>query len=868
MLGHNSPTLLLSFRRIWLPAAALAAQLATAEPWAVTPLHEFGIPGSNPVAPLAVHPDGTLYGTTSSGGAHDAGTLFKVDGATVTTLHHFDNVDGAGPATGLVVAPDGSLYGTTSSGGANGFGTLFHFLPSDATLETIVDFTGGGGSVPDGLTLHSDGFLYGFTRAGGASGNGTFFKVSTGGTLTTLHHFTGTQGSDPVGPPVFAAGSFHGVCRSGGGASLGTAFRITAAGTFTHVLDFNGTNGANPAAAPVLHSSGVLFGTTEFGGSSGFGTAFSLTTATTPAFATLHHFTDPTGSQPAGRLTEGTDGQLYGTGSAGGSSGFGNLFRLSPTGTHTPLHDFSDADGASPRCGLVADDSGLFHGITSGGGPGEFGVAFSLATTGAFTVEATLSPPLGFRPSGAPVTDGSDRWFLPLARGGAAGNGTIVTYNSITGGISSHPIDATTGDTPDGALLLLNGTLYGTCARGGAVNRGTAFTFDPNSGTTLLADYDTSGGSLPEGPFVTAAGSLFGVSREGGASARGTFYRLTTTGTRTRILSFTGASGALPGRTPRGAVAFAPNQSFYGCYSGDGGTDTGGLYKINALGTYSQLAAFGTTGPRDPEGGLTTAGDGFIYGTCRSGGTFGAGAIIRISPASDTWSVVASFDPADASEPVGPLLPSPAGPLFGTTASGHVFRFDPTAGLDILADLGAPGTASDDSSLVHTGGLALLSDGSLLAATPGGGASGGGGLFLLTPVVPLSTWKLDHLGDANAPDDGDPDHDNLPTAVEYAIDTDPAGSDPALPVTFTNGRLELTVSRHPGHADVDLIVEVSTDLDGPWQTLALSNHGKPFTGAGYVSGEIGTPGPKNVLIRDLLAPGNSPRRFLRLRVAP
>jgi len=57
------------------------------------------------------------------------GTTFSITpSGTLTTLDIFDNnynTLGATPEAGLVQATNGNLYGTTSSGGANNYGTVF-----------------------------------------------------------------------------------------------------------------------------------------------------------------------------------------------------------------------------------------------------------------------------------------------------------------------------------------------------------------------------------------------------------------------------------------------------------------------------------------------------------------------------------------------------------------------------------------------------------------------------------------------------------------------------------------------------------------------------------------------------------------------
>jgi uncharacterized repeat protein (TIGR03803 family) len=94
----------------------------------LTLLHSFGsgTDGSYPWAPLLVV-KGALYGTTSAGGAYGKGTIFRLslNGNREKVLHSFGyGFDGATPLAGLIDVK-GTLYGTTSAGGAYGNGTVF-----------------------------------------------------------------------------------------------------------------------------------------------------------------------------------------------------------------------------------------------------------------------------------------------------------------------------------------------------------------------------------------------------------------------------------------------------------------------------------------------------------------------------------------------------------------------------------------------------------------------------------------------------------------------------------------------------------------------------------------------------------------------
>jgi len=124
-----------------------------------------------PLRGLVLATNGDLYGTASSGGANEDGTVFNfriADGTpTLTTLHSFDGTDGATPVAGLVQATNGDLYGTTSSGGANDDGTVFKITPT-GTLTRLHSFDGTDGETPvAGLVQATNGDLYGTTSSGG-----------------------------------------------------------------------------------------------------------------------------------------------------------------------------------------------------------------------------------------------------------------------------------------------------------------------------------------------------------------------------------------------------------------------------------------------------------------------------------------------------------------------------------------------------------------------------------------------------------------------------------------------------------------------------------------------------------------------------
>jgi uncharacterized repeat protein (TIGR03803 family) len=254
--------------------------------------------GAWPIAGLIQGQDGNFYGTTTIGGTNSGGTAFQVTtNGTLATLISFDYNGNAGnsPYSGLVQGSDGSLYGTTSGGGAytnlsgQGYGTIFK-LATNGTLTTLISFNGTNGASPQaGLILGTDGSFYGTTYLGGTNNYGTVFMLATNGTLTTLVSFGNTNGAFPQAGVIQASdGNFYGTTSAGGaytnqsGQGYGTIFKLATNGTFTTLMSFNGTNGASPQAGLLESADDSFYGTTANGGTNGYGTVFRLNVIVPP----------------------------------------------------------------------------------------------------------------------------------------------------------------------------------------------------------------------------------------------------------------------------------------------------------------------------------------------------------------------------------------------------------------------------------------------------------------------------------------------------------------------------------------------------------------------------------------------------------
>jgi len=321
----------------FLPAI-LATQSARAQSFKVLYSFTNGTDGGQPYASLVRDTAGNLYGTTAVGGASNFGTVFKVDKTgKETVLYSFSGgADGANPWAGLVWGPTGHLYGTTEAGGTSGVGTVFK-ISKTGKKTLLYNFAGSGG---DGaypfscLVWDATGNLYGTTYKGGASGNGTVFRLAKTGKLTVLYSFKGAaDGENPyAGVVLDPAGNMYGTTFGAFGIDYGTVFKLNTAHKekVLHAFTGGADGGYSYFGGLVRDAAGNLYGTTSFGGAHQyFGTIFKVNKAGKQTV--LYSFTGGAdGGQPNASVIRDSAGNLYGTSIAGGTSGGGTVFKLTP----------------------------------------------------------------------------------------------------------------------------------------------------------------------------------------------------------------------------------------------------------------------------------------------------------------------------------------------------------------------------------------------------------------------------------------------------------------------------------------------------------------------------------------------------------
>lgn len=412
-------------------------------------------------------------------GANLADTC-SLSGSTSTTLIISNVTQGDnGTYTAVVTNPVGSTN----------VSAVVNLVPKTAActrLNTEHWFSGGSdGWNASALAQGTNGILYGTTYYGGDGPWGTVFSLTTNGVFTTLLSFMETNGANPGVPPIQGTdGNFYGTTVYGGASGVGTVFAMTASGALSTIYSFSGgTDGANPFGPLVQGTDGNFYGTASAGGASGFGSVFRVNSG--GAFTNLYSFTGGVdGLSPKGGLVQAADGNFYGLTPSGGASGKGNFFRITPAGVLTTLYSFTGGtDGGSPAGTLAPGSDGNFYGTASQGGLGQRGTAFKLTPTGALTTLhafGNLTIHDGIYPAGGVVQSSDGNLYGTTYADYQAGYGTVFQVS------------------PDGSsfatLLYFDG-----CDDGG------------HPQTALMEDVTgyLNGGTSAGGPCQTSQGTLF-----------------------------------------------------------------------------------------------------------------------------------------------------------------------------------------------------------------------------------------------------------------------------------------------------------------------------------------------------------------------
>ena len=405
----------------------------------------------------------------------------------------------------------------------------------------------------------------------------------------------------------------------------------------------------------------------------------------TQTFTKIHSFTATTSS--AGYRGTNSDGAypflgmllsgntLYGTAIAGGSSGWGTVFAVSPDGTgFTTLHSFTATSGSAGGCGANSDGALPIGGlILSGntlcgtanvGGSSGYGTVFAIDTNGtgfttlhSFTATSGSAGPYGYGtnsdgayPNAGLMLSGNTLYGTATS-GGSLGWGAVFAVSTDgTGFTNLHSFTATSGSKgrygtnsegayPIGGLILSGNTLYGTANVGGNSGYGTVFavntdgtglanlhTFTATSGSK--GGYGTNNdGAYPRGGLIQSGNNLYGTADSGGISGYGTVFAINTDGTGfTNLHSFICSDGAYPDAT----LLLAGN-TLYGATVNGGISGYGTIFAVSTDGTgFTNLHHFTYSDGAYPYAGLVLSGN-TLYGTAFDGGGSGRGTLFAVN---------------------------------------------------------------------------------------------------------------------------------------------------------------------------------------------------------------------------------------------
>lgn len=446
---------------------------------------------------LVLSTNGLLYGTTQSGGAHNAGTIFSLTtNGIFQTLVSFDTTNGSSPQSSLTQGIDGNLYGTTENGGTNSAGTLF-MLTTNGALMTLFNFGGSNGINPyTALVQANDGSFYGSAQNASKPGDGLIFRWSLEGALEVVYSFSGGQdGNEPIGALTSGPdGNLYGMTTAGAADGYGGIFRMTLAGALTNLYSFTGgTNGYNPYGALALGTDGSFYGVTRRNTIQNIqfdGTIFKFSPeAGLTTLYTLNPLYHSDGEYPFAGLIQGADGNFYGTTLYSDSTENGTVFGVSTSGDYVTLTKLNGSDdGTQPKAALVQDAQGNLYGTTTAGGPYGKGSIFRISITSA--------PEITAEPSNEVVFAGGQAQFSVGVFGASPltyqwlKNGGNLSDNARISGSASRVLTVKKVTDPDaGTFTVTVSDALGTITTSGA-------TLTILSGAPVIQAVKQTGGTI------------------------------------------------------------------------------------------------------------------------------------------------------------------------------------------------------------------------------------------------------------------------------------------------------------------------------------------------------------------------------------
>ncbi|HTB85261.1 MAG TPA: choice-of-anchor tandem repeat GloVer-containing protein [Candidatus Sulfotelmatobacter sp.] len=575
--------------------------------------------------------------------------------------------------------------------------------------------------------------------------------------VTTLYSFVRGPINPHAGVTLGNDGNFYGTTAAGGRNLGGTIYRMTTNGVLTTLFPFSGyPSGSGPTADLTLGPDGYFYGTTTAGGTNltgdnAGGVVFKMTTNGIPT--TVVNFIGTNGGHPDAAVTLGPDGCYYGTTEFSGSNNVGTVFKVTTNGLLTTLVTFNNTNGANPGYSLTLAPGGTFYGTTKAGGQFGFGTAFKLTTNGNFTLLHS------FDQTNLTLTDQNSEGATPSGRMALGPDGNLygttllpdTAFQMTTNGLVTtlYNFEAsnngTNGGLPYSGLTLgPDGNFYGTASDGGTNGTGTIFQISTNG---ILAALNRLPGIQYQ--YVTNGQGFtliyYSTNNFTTSTLIGTTGTLGLNGVFTELYSFSALTNSDngDGADPESDLTVGPDGDLYGTTVGGGTYGAGAVFKISTNGTFTALASFAGNTGYNPYAGVTAGPGGSLYGVVTSGGTTGYGTAYKVSSGGQ-FTLLNNFSYfPNGANPQAPLIQGPDGNFYGTAAGGgtNLLQTGPSSyqaeSFGTVFELSTNGAFTMLAYFAGTnganpyGGLTIGPGGNFFGTTSAGGISNSGVVFEL-----------------------------------------------------------------------------------------------------------------------------------------
>lgn len=527
------------------------------------------------------------------GNSAPSGAIFKYDITTkkTTLIKQFglDRTEGASPF-GAVQKIGTKLYGVTAFGGEFNHGTIFSIDPASDTYKVLFSFNGTtDGGEPTCQLFVEGNTLYGGGKRGNGDNGETYFSYNVDSDAYSAL-FVGTSTATATIRSVFKRNDVLYTTLVSGIYQLDLINPLAGTTSYFVGLGANQNIGYDAYRFTYRNGDGNWYAIFEKGGANGHGSIARFNFGSTN-MSNVHSFQGGAlGQSPTTKLTDGLNGDIYGTAPTGTGDEY-VLYKFSSIGLYSILHTFnSSTEGLSITAPPVLV-GGKLYGISEKKGLNGGGTIWSYDfTNGLFDVEKQLGFTDGKSPVGA-LTESTtaDEYIYSTYQGGESAKGTINKFdaaNNTTTLVTS--INAPTITSIINQPFLVGGKYY-------------VFANFNNSGLTGsyfgLAEIDTTTGLINGTPALVSPGAGIGnigsfnysslIEESGmlyGASLSHLWSINISSGQFTVLYSF---SPSADGNTT--GTLIKDGNTFYGINEAGGTNSLGTIFKFDGT-TYTVLA--------------------------------------------------------------------------------------------------------------------------------------------------------------------------------------------------------------------------------------------------------------------------------------